>query len=58
MKYDSLRNIPRNKKLVAYVKRHKEKRGLSWKEIGEHFSIDGSRAFRIYQKYGKKGVRP
>ena len=33
MKYDSMRNLPRNKRLKVYAKGAR-KRGLSWEEIG------------------------
>lgn len=52
MKYDSMRKIERNKKLVDYARIAREA-GQSWKEIGEAFNITGSRAWRIY-KAGNK----
>ena len=47
-KYDSLRNIPRNKELVEYAQRHPE---LSQKEIGKVYGITESRVSRLLRKY-------
>ena len=47
-KYDSLRNIPRNKELVEYAGRHPE---LSQKEIGKVYGITESRVSRLLKKY-------
>ena len=46
MKYDSMRKLARNKALIDYAKTAR-KQGYSWKEIGEHFNISGTRAWRI-----------
>ncbi len=56
-KNDSQRKHDRNKELCEYAEIAR-KLNHSWREIGKHFGIDGSRAFRIYQKYGKKEVKP
>ena len=47
-RYDSLRKLERNKKLIRYYHAHPE---MSYKEIGQKFGIDGSRAWRIIQRY-------
>uniref|UniRef100_A0A6H2A5I6 Uncharacterized protein n=1 Tax=viral metagenome TaxID=1070528 RepID=A0A6H2A5I6_9ZZZZ len=50
-RYDSLRKLKRNKELCWYRDKHPE---LSWREIGEHFGISVSRAYRIWDKKRKE----
>jgi len=50
-RYDKLRKLERNRKLIKYYHEHPE---MSYKEIGQAFGIDGSRAWRIIQRYDKQ----
>lgn len=47
-RYDKLRKLERNKLLYNYRNNHPE---LSWREVGEAFSISRQRAIELYECY-------
>lgn len=54
-RYDSLRKLERNKALQEYAKNNPD---LSYKEVGQAFSVSESRAWRIIngnrERHGKR----